>query len=307
VKVAVIGAGGVGSLFGGRLAAAGHDVWLVHRRQNYVDAVRRDGLVLEGPRGHERIHASATTQAHEAGTVDLVLVLTKSTDTRAAAESALPLLTTDTEVLTLQNGLGNLEILSELCGAARVLMGMTYVGAALLAPGHARHTAEGATFIGEPNSLLTPCVTRLAQAFTEAGMPTQATDRLWSMVWGKLVINAALNATAALLGASGADILRSASARELTGVVARETAAVAAALGIELPCPDPAARVWQHCQDVGPAKPSMLQDVERRRPTEVDAINGAVVREGARLGVATPFNQALLLLIHGLEDRVDRD
>ena len=137
---------------------------------------------------------------------------------------------------------------------------------------------------------------------TDAGLPTEATDRLWSMVWGKLVINAALNATAALLGASGEDILRSPAAREWTGLVARETAAVANALGIELPYPDPAARVWQHCQDVGPAKPSMLQDIERHRPTEIDAINGAVVREGARLGVPTPYNQALLLLIKGLED-----
>ena len=128
-------------------------------------------------------------------------------------------------------------------------------------------------------------------------MPTEATDRLWEMVWGKLVINAAMNATCALTGASGEAALRSAAAYALVGLVAEETAAVAAALGISLPYPDAAARVRQHCQDVGPSKPSMLQDMERGRPTEIDAINGAIVREGARVGVPTPFNQMLLLLV----------
>jgi 2-dehydropantoate 2-reductase len=122
------------------------------------------------------------------------------------------------------------------------------------------------------------------------------------MVWGKLVINAALNATCALTGASGESALRSSAAYDLLGLVAEETAAVAGALGIRLPYADPAARVRRHCRDVGASKPSMLQDVERGRPTEIEAINGAVVREGRRLGVPTPYNQALLLLVKAREE-----
>jgi 2-dehydropantoate 2-reductase len=137
-------------------------------------------------------------------------------------------------------------------------------------------------------------------------MPTEATDRLWEMVWGKLVINAALNATCALTGASGESALRSAAASEWLGLVAEETAAVATALGISLPYADAAARVRKHCQDVGTSKPSMLQDIERGRPTEIDAINGAVVREGARLGVPTPYNQALLSLVRAREQVLRR-
>jgi 2-dehydropantoate 2-reductase len=303
VKVAVVGAGGVGSVFGGRLAAAGHDVWLVHRRREVIDALRRDGLRLEDTDGHhELIRLQATDSTSEVGEVDLVLILTKSTDTRAAAEASRCVMGEATVAVTLQNGLGNLEIMAEVLGSERVLLGMTYAGAALVGPGHVRHTAAGRTFLGEPSGSHSDRAEHLARTLSEAGMPTEATDRLWEMVWGKLVINAAMNATCALTGASGEAALRSAAASSLVGLVAEETATVAAALGISLPYPDAAARVRKHCQDVGASKPSMLQDMERGRPTEIDAINGAIVREGARLGIPTPFNQALLLLVKAREE-----
>jgi 2-dehydropantoate 2-reductase len=299
VKVAVVGAGGVGSVFGGTLAAAGHDVWLVHRRREVVEALQRDGLRLGSPGKDERIAVQATDDPNQIGPVDLVLILTKSTDTRAAAESARPLIGATTLVVTLQNGLGNLETIGEVLGAERTLLGMTYVGAAVVGPGIARLTAPGASFVGEPNGQLSERVELLARTFSEAGVPTQATDRLWDMVWGKLVINAAMNATCALTGASGDAALHSEATRAWLGLVAQETAAVATALGITLPYADATARVHQHCRDVGASKPSMLQDMERGRPIEIDAINGAVVREGKRLGVPTPYNEALLLLARG--------
>jgi 2-dehydropantoate 2-reductase len=301
MKIAVVGAGGVGSVFGGRLAAAGHEVWLVHRRPEVVEALQRDGLRLGGPNGEERIAVQATVSTNDIGRADLVLILTKSPDTRAAAEASRTLMGDDTLVVTLQNGLGNLETIAEILGEARALLGMTYVGAALVGPGQARLTAAGQSFLGEPTGQLSARVVELAGAFSTAGLPTQATDQLWSMVWGKLVINAAMNATCALTGASGEAVLRSAVANDWVGLVAEETAAVAAGLGIALPYRDAAARVRQHCRDVGSSKPSMLQDMERGRPTEIDAINGAVVREAARLGIATPFNQALVSLVKARE------
>jgi 2-dehydropantoate 2-reductase len=307
VKVAVVGAGGVGSVSGGLLAAAGHEVWLVHRRPEVVEALLRDGLHLETPDGQQRIPVRSTSDTREIGPVDLVLILTKSTDTRSAAEAARALIASSTLALTLQNGLGNLETISEVLGAERTLMGMTYVGAALVGPGHARLTAAGASFIGEPDGALTERAQHLARVFSDAGMPTHATERLWDMVWGKLVINAALNATCALTGASGESALRSEAAYHWLGLVAEETARVAAALGIRLPYADAAERVRQHCRDVGPSKPSMLQDMERGRPTEIDAINGAVVRAGARVGVPTPYNQALLSLVKAREQVRDLD
>jgi 2-dehydropantoate 2-reductase len=302
VKVAVVGAGGIGSVFGGQLALAGHDVWLIHRRREVIDALEREGLRLEGPDGDRRVAVHATDDTTHVGAADLVLVVTKATDTRAAAEAARALIGAQTLVVTLQNGLGNLETIAEVLGAERCLLGMTYIGATLPGPGHARLTATGMSFLGEPNGALSARVEHLARAFSEAGLPTQATDRLWEMVWGKLVINAAMNATCALTGASGEAALRSEAACAWLGLVAEETAAVAAALGVSLPYPDAAARVRQHCRDVGASKPSMLQDMERGRPTEIDAINGAVVREGKRLGVPTPYNEALLLLVKAREE-----
>jgi 2-dehydropantoate 2-reductase len=302
VRVAVVGAGGVGSLFGGRLAVAGHEVWLVHRRREVVEALRREGLHLEGPDSNERIAVHATDDTHQVGPADLVLILTKSTDTRAAAEAARYLVNGQTLVVTLQNGLGNLESIGEVVGAERTLLGVTYVGAALVGPGHARLTAPGKSFVGEPTGARSKRVEQLAQTFSTAGLPTEATDHLWEIVWGKLVINAALNATCALTGATGESCLHSPAACELLGIVADETARVAAALGISLPYPDPPARVRQHCRDVGRSKPSMLQDIERGRPTEVDAINGAVVRQGRRLGVPTPYNEALSLLVKARQE-----
>ena len=302
MKVAVVGAGGIGSVFGGQLALAGHDVWLIHRRREVIDALERDGLRLEGPERDQRVPVHATDDTTRVGAADLVLVLTKATDTRAAAQAARPLIGTDTLVVTLQNGLGNLETLAEVLGAERCLLGMTYIGATLPGPGHARLTATGLSFLGEPNGALSPRAEHLARAFSEAGLPTQATSRLWEMVWGKLVINAAMNATCALTGASGEAALRSEAACAWLDLVAEETAAVAAALGVSLPYPDAAARVRQHCRDVGASKPSMLQDVERGRATEIDAINGAIVREGKRLGVPTPYNEALLLLVKAREE-----
>jgi 2-dehydropantoate 2-reductase len=301
VKVAVVGAGGVGSVFGGRLAAAGHEVWLVHRRREVVEALSRNGLRLETLDGDELIQVRATIDTAQVGPVDLVLILTKSTDTRAAAEASCALLGSSTVVLTLQNGLGNAETISAILGAERCVMGMTYLGAALVGPGHARLTAAGQSFVGEPNGARSARVDHLARAFSDAGLPTHATERLWDLVWGKLVINAALNATCALTGASGESALRSEAASALLALVAEETAAVAAAVGVRLPYTDAAERVRQHCRDVGSSKPSMLQDMERLRPAEIDAINGAVVREGRRVGVATPYNEALMLLVNACE------
>jgi 2-dehydropantoate 2-reductase len=301
MRIAVVGAGGVGSVFGGKLAAAGHEVWLVHRRAEVVDALRAGGLRLDTPDASQQVGVRATLDTREVGTADLVLILTKSTDTRAAAISAVPLVGPHTLVLTLQNGLGNLEAIGAVVGEERALLGMTYVGATVVGPAHVRLTAPGLSFVGEPDGGLSERCERLAQVLSEAGVPTQATDQLWPMVWGKLVINAALNATCALTGANGQTALLSPAAYELLGRAAQETADVAAALGITLPYPDPAERVRQHCRDVGTSKPSMLQDMERGRPTEVDAINGAVVREGERLGIPTPYNRALLLLVQARE------
>lgn len=297
MKTVVVGAGAVGSVFGGRLAAAGHDVWLVHRRQEVVDALRRDGLRLSGPDGQQTVPVHATRDTSEIGPADLVLIMVKTTDTAAAADASRALIGPDTLVLTLQNGLGNLEIIAAAVGQERALIGLTYVGATLGEPGAARLTAPGRTFLGEPSGGPSDRTSAIARALSEAGMPTEAVDQIWNVIWGKLIINASMNATCALIGASGAQALASPAASTWLGMVARECAAVAERLGIDLPYPDAAARVLQHCRDVGNSKPSMLQDVERGRLTEIAAINGAIVHAATEVGLSAPYNEALVYLV----------
>lgn len=298
MKTAVVGAGAVGSVFGGRLAAAGHEVWLVHRRPEVVDALRRGGLRLSTPDGLETIRVAATLDPADIGPVDLVLIMTKATDTAAAASAARVLVGERTRVLTMQNGLGNFEVIGEVVGAERTLVGLTYIGAAVSDPGTVRLTAPGLSFIGQPFGDATG-VAELAAVFSAAGVPTEPVNRIWDVIWGKLIINAAINASCALTGATGIGVLESPSLSRWLSLVAEESANVARRLGIELPYPDAAARVLQHCRDVGASKPSMLQDIERSRPTEIDAINGAIVRAAASVGLAAPYNEALVYLVKG--------
>ncbi len=304
MRVAVVGAGAIGGLVGGRLAGAGHEVWLIHRRPEMVDALRSGGLLLEDDSGEHAVPVRATADAREAGMVDLVVVLVKTPQTHDAALAARPLVGEDTVVLTLQNGLGNREILGQAVGEERVLAGITYAGAAVLAPGRVRETAPGATVIGEKDGRSTERVERLARAFTEAGLPTTVAPHIETALWAKLVINASLNATCAISGANPSQLLGIPEACAWLRLAAQEVAAVARAGGVELPFSDAGERVIQHCRTIGASKPSMLQDVEQGRWTEVDAINGAVVRAGERLNVPTPYNRALALLVRTLEERL---
>jgi len=303
MRIAVIGAGSMGGVFGGRLTAAGNDVWLVDVWQAHVDAMNRDGLRLEAPDGSRVIPVRATSDVAKVGVADLVIVFVKSYDTPAAARSALPLVGENTVLLTMQNGLGNRDAIAAVVGEERVVSGVSYVGAALAGPGHVRQTSSNVSLLGEMDAGPTPRVQRIAGLLEEAGFPVRLTDNLRGEIWGKLLVNCVGNASCALTGLTGLGLIQFPSGREWVRLVAEETAAVAQALGIRLPYPDATEKMFQNCEVAGPAKPSMLQDVEHGRWTEIDYINGAVVREGGRAGVPTPYNRALTLLVRMLESR----
>ena len=302
MRIAVVGAGAMGSVFGGLLAAGGCDVWLVDGWQEHVDALRRDGLRIEVGESQRIVPVNATTDPARVGPVDLVLVQVKSTETDAAVRRSRPLVGDETTFLTLQNGLGNREAIAAVVGEERALAGVTYDSAAMVGPGHVRHTNVSRTYVGEMDGRTTPRVERIAATFSAAGIPTSVSDSLLDLQWGKLLVNAAANAVAAIAGCTAGELARHASARELTRLVAEETATVARAVGAHLP-DDPAAKVHQALAAAGDSKPSMLQDVERGRWTEIDAINGAVVRAGEGVGVPTPYNRCLTLLVRAIEAR----
>ena len=301
MRIAIIGAGAMGSLFGGKLVSAGHEVWLYDIWQDHVDKINRDGLVIVSSAGETTVRPRATTDSGEIVSAELVIVFVKATATREAAKIAATLMGPDSAVLTLQNGYGNAEKLAEAVGRERVLAGVTSHGATLLGPGHIKHAGSGETHIGQLNGDISDRTRRIAVLMTDAGIATTVDGDVASLIWGKLLINVGINALTAITGLKNGQLNDYEETRELMRLVVDEAEHVAKATGIKLPYADSFAKVAATAQATAENKSSMLQDISNHRLTEIDVINGAVVNEGKRLGIATPINQALTLIVHTLE------
>jgi 2-dehydropantoate 2-reductase len=302
MNITIIGAGGMGCLFAGLLSQAGHRVWLIVRDADRARMLDRRGVWISGISGEFRSPVRATTDPRDAAPADLVLIAVKCYDTAGAAAAVQPLVSPATTVLTLQNGLGNLELLQQALGPDRVIAGVTSQAATLIAPGQVHHAGRGPTIIGEPNGDLSERLAAVSTALSEANLQAELTTQLPSVLWTKLAVNAGINPVATLAQVRNGGIMESASLRQVLRAAVTEVEQVAAAKGIKLAQPDIVQHAEEICQRTANNLNSMLQDFYRQRRTEVDAINGAVVREGAAAGVPTPTNQALLGLIHGLEE-----
>ena len=302
LRIGIIGPGAMGCLFGGLLALAGHEVWLLCRQPELADWLARDGLTIErdGVERWARVHATA--EPRTAAPLDLALVLVKSHSTASAARTLLPALGGVTWVLTLQNGLGNVEALAEVLGRERLLAGVSSQGATLLGPGRVRHAGFGPNAITDLLGGATDRARWTADLLTAAGLETDVADDLAPLVWGKLVGNTAINPLSALTGRRNGELL-DAPVAPLFDELARETAAVAAAAGVRLPFEDGAEHARAVARATAANRSSMLQDVEQGRRTEIGALNDAVAAEGTRLGVPTPLNRAMTALIRDLEAR----
>ena len=319
MKIGIIGAGALGSLIAFYLSAHA-DVWLLSRRREQIDTINRDGLCRELDGVEDTRHPRAAADPTAIGPCDVVLVLTKSYATAWAAEQAQRLIRTEGQelrtdtptpalsprpsdlspvVVTLQNGLGNRELLAAALGEARVGQGVTALGATLLGLGRVRQAGQGTTVFG-----IAPDRARMAalvDLFNTSGLPAELSEDLDALVWGKLVVNAGINALTALLRVPNGALAGSVEARALMAGAIAEVAAVAQARGTALPYRDPLAHTLAVAQATGANHSSMLQDILRGSPTEIDAINGAVAHEGLRLGVPTPINSMLAALVRALD------
>jgi 2-dehydropantoate 2-reductase len=317
VKVGIIGAGAMGSLLGFYLSAAA-EVWLLDPWQAQVEAINTAGLRRELDGVVEVRHPRATGDPAAIGPCDVVLVLVKAHQTAWAATQARRLLRpaaahgdgaqvalrSRTVVVTLQNGVGNREVLEAALGAAHVGQGVTALGATLLGPGHVRHAGQGLTVFStapDPERM-----GALAALFSACGLPAELSDDLEALVWGKLVVNVGINALTALLRVPNGALVEVPEARALLEQAVAEAVAVARARGTRLPDSDPLAHVLAVARATGANRSSMLQDVLRGSPTEIATINGAVVREGRRLGVPTPVNELLTALVQALDATASR-
>ena len=302
MKIAVVGAGAMGSLFGGLLAEAGNEVWLCDIRQDHIQVVTQNGLMIEYETKARQIRLNAATNPEKIGQSELVLVFVKSTQTESAAKTASRLSGDNGLVLTLQNGMGNAETIAEYIMPSRILVGTTAHGATMLGAGKIRHAGKGPTIMGmwsgDENQY--KMARQTAAMLTQAGIETTAVEDVRAVIWDKLLVNVGINAITALSGITNGQILDLESTRELSHSAVQEATAVARAQGIEIR-EDPMAHVFQVAVATAPNRSSMGQDVDHRRPTEIGSINGFVVREASRLGLSAPVNQALAALLETME------
>lgn len=301
MKIAVLGAGAMGSLYGAMLAEAGEDVWLVDVWADHIDAVNKSGLTISSDEGDRKVAIRAATDPAAFGPAEMVLVFVKSYVTAAAMRGAMALVGKKTMVLTLQNGVGNVEQLGSVVGRERVLAGTSGFGGTMLGAGHIRHAGTGDTMLGEITGERTPRLEELNRVFDRSGLRPKITDNVQGVLWTKLMVNVGINALTALTRVKNGQLLNIPELTILMEMAVGEALVVARQKGIRLIPDDPLSHVKGIARATGNNISSMRQDVERGRPTEIDVINGAVVREGAALGVPTPLNQVLTLLIKSLE------
>ncbi len=295
MRVVVLGTGALGCVFAARLAAQ-VEVWMLGAWAEGIAAVNARGILLHEPDGRlARVTVMACSDPNQVPAADFVLVLVKSYQTDRAAVWAGRLLKPDGLAVTLQNGLDNGPRLAAVIGAERTAVGVTYTGATRLGPGEVQLVAVQPTFIGPGRG-----ATQLAALLTAAGLPTHVTDDIGGRLWAKAVANAAINPLTALWRVTNGALLASPERRALLALLADEAAAVARAAGVALPFEDAAGHVEAVCRATAANRSSMLQDVLAGRPTEIDSINGILVAEGRRLGVPTPFNEAVWRLLRGL-------
>ncbi|WP_406622682.1 ketopantoate reductase family protein [Acidovorax sp. SDU_ACID1] len=295
LRIAVMGAGAVGCYFGALLARAGHAVTLIGRPA-HVQAIQARGLRLQTATEDVHVSLAASTEASAVAGADVVLLCVKSTDTEDAARQILPHLAPGALVLTLQNGVDNDERARAVLGPAHpVAAAVVYVATAMEGAGHVRHHGRGELVIAPA-----PGSERVAQTFGAAGIPTQISDNVRGALWAKLVINCAYNALSALTQQPYGWLAAQDGADAVIGDLVSECLAVARADGVKIPG-DIHAAVRGIVATMPGQRSSTAQDLARGRPTEIEHLNGYVARRGAALGVPTPVNRAMRVLVRMAE------
>ena len=301
MKIAVIGAGAMGTIFGARFAQGGHETVLVDVVQPLVDAVNENGVTVVQGEEEKVTRVPATTDPASVGPADAVVFFTKCYHTASAAEAARPLVGPETTVASLQNGWGNGDVLAERFDPERVVVGVTYNSGLVLGPAKVRHPADAATAVGPFSGESTERAEQLVQAIEDGGLEAHVAHPVRPEIWKKLVLNAATLPTAALPGMNAGALTAHPEMHELVSATAREAAAVARALGYDVDPDERVESIHALLERAAATKGSMVQDLEAGRRTEIDVINGAVVRAADEAGVEVPINRALVALVKGWE------
>jgi 2-dehydropantoate 2-reductase len=302
-EILIVGSGALAAYFGARLAASGKSIVMLGTWKEGIQALSEDGICLITDGDEKNFRVTATTEIKSIKSTTQALVLVKSWQTERAADQLAQILDPNGIALTLQNGLGNLEILRDKLGEERTALGVTTTGATLLGPGRVKAGGEGVITLEAH-----PKLTEIKRALEDAGLELEETGDLEGILWSKLIVNAAINPLTGLLGVPNGFLLNSKTTREIMRTLAEEAAAVAKAKGINLSYQHPAQIVEDVAASTAKNISSTLQDLRRGAPTEIDQINGAIVKEGIELGIPTPNNQIIWKLIKAkVEVMMERD
>lgn len=308
MKIGIVGVGAMGSVYAALLADAGHEVWAIDTWSDHVDAISANGLRVEGASGDRTVTSlQATADPQAAGACDLWIIATKADGVAAAAQSISGLLTDDSIVLTIQNGLGAAERIAEHLDLSRVLLGVAEgFGASMVAPGHAHHNNMRLIRMGEVGGGLTDRLAGVVTLWQGAGFEAKGFEDIDQLIWEKFLCNVTLSGPCTVFGCTVGELLDDPQRWEIATGCTQEAHAVGVAQGINFSFDDPVAYVADFAANLRGARPSMLLDHLDRRPSEIDAINGQVPVHGRRLGIATPYNDTVSAVVRSLEERFDQ-
>ena len=301
MKIVIVGPGAMGSLFTAFFAKTKEEVWLLDKDKERAARIHSCGISVEGVSGNWQMRPKATADVKEIGIADLVIICVKSYDTKEAIVNAKAAIGKETTVLTLQNGIGNIEIISEVVGGDRVIGGVTNQGATLLDIASIRHAGRGETIIGRIDGKIPVELRLIREVFNKAGIETRISRDIRGLLWSKLIINAGINALTAITRLANGKLIEFSGTRKILSQAVSEATRVAKRKRIKLIYDDPLAKAEAVCQATASNISSMLQDVLRRKHTEIDFINGAIVRQGQELGIAVPVNSLLVDLVKTIE------
>ena len=302
MRIAVVGTGAMGSVYAGLLAAAGNEVWAIDMWREHIDAIRANGLRVEGASGDRTVRLGATTDASEPGPCDLVVIATKAAGVASAAASIKPLLHGDTLVLTIQNGLGAAERICRYLPPGNVLLGVAGgFGASIRGPGHAHHNGMELIRLGELGGGITDRLERIGRVWRDAGFNVKCFDDIDQLVWEKFVCNVTFSGSCTVFECTIGDVLGNDHAWKVAGGCAAEAYAAGSAKGVHFSFDDPIAHVRDFGSRIPESRPSVLQDYLAGRPSEIDAINGMVPVVAREFGTAAPYNEVVTEIVKAKE------
>lgn len=301
MRIVIVGPGAIGCLFAAFLSKSKEELWLLDKNKERAAKINQQGIIAEGISGNWQAKVKATADIKEIDSADLIIICVKSYSTKEAIIHAKALVGDDTRILTLQNGVGNIEIIGEVLGTEKVIGGVTNQGATLVDIGHIRHAGRGETVIGRIDGRIPAEIRSVREIFNKVGLETRISRDIKGLLWSKLIINVGINALTAITHLNNGRLVEFEGTRRILRDAVLEAIRIAKRKRIKLIYDDPLAKVEAVCEATATNVSSMLQDILKKKRTEIDFINAVIVRQAQELRIPAPVNSMLVDLVKTIE------